>query len=68
MHERYRKGRPYTAATVLLPRLNGCGDVIFLLDTGSDFSMISPSDGKRLGCYQEGVPFDRVVGWDARCR
>ena len=37
---------------------------MFLLDTGCDFSLISPTDTKWIGCYQEGVPFDRVVGWD----
>lgn len=64
MKGRYRKGRPYVAGTVLLPRLNVSGDIMFLLDTGCDFSLISPTDAKRIGCYQEGVPFENVIGWD----
>ena len=66
MTGRYRKGRPYVVATVVLPRLNVCGDVWFMMDTGSDLSLLSPTDALRLGYPQEGVPISKVIGWEGR--
>ena len=41
-------GRPYVEGRLILPKLNIRGDISFLVDTGSDMSLLLPSDGMRL--------------------
>ena len=49
-------GRPYVEAEIILPRLGVAGHVYFLVDTGSDTTILHPYDGTELGC-----PFDELV-------
>ena len=49
-------GRPYVEAEIILPRLGIAGRVYFLVDTGSDTTILHPYDGIDLGC-----PFDELV-------
>ena len=49
-------GSPYVGCDVALPRLGRRGRVYFLLDTGSDTTILHPSDGEALRC-----PFDILV-------
>ena len=48
-------GRPYVEGFLYLPRLDIGGLVHFLLDTGSDTTILHPDDGIDLGC-----PFDAL--------
>ena len=48
-------GRPYVEGRLALPRLHVAGRVHFLLDTGSDTTILHPDDGIDLGC-----PFDAL--------
>ena len=49
-------GRPYVGARVALPRLGIADWVPFLLDTGSDATILHSTDGQRLRC-----PFDELA-------
>ena len=49
-------GQPYVECEVFLPRLGCNGRVRFLMDTGSDTTILHPRDGEILGC-----PFDILV-------
>ena len=49
------QGRPWITGYVVLPRLKVQGSVDFLIDTGSDSTVIHPSDGKTIN-----VPFDEL--------
>lgn len=48
-------GRPYVRCRLHLPRLSIIEDVDFLVDTGTDTTILHPEDGSRLGC-----PFDEL--------
>lgn len=48
-------GLPYVGARVSLPRFGVAQVVYFLVDTGSDTTILHPSDGENLRC-----PFDRL--------
>ena len=48
-------GRPLASARVFLPRFGIARRVDFLVDTGSDTTILHPKDGDRMGC-----PFDRL--------
>ena len=48
-------GSPYVRTRVNLPRLNVVGDVHFLVDTGTDATIVHPYDAGHLGC-----PFDEL--------
>ena len=63
MTGRYHKGRPYVAATVMLPRLNLHGEIQFILDTGADLSLLSPVDAMRLGCDLDNLPMVPLSEW-----
>lgn len=41
-------GRPYIEGRLIFPRLQIRGDISFLVDTGSDRSLLNPVDGNRL--------------------
>ncbi len=41
-------GRPYIKGRLALPRMQIAGDVLFLVDTGADKSLLMPIDGYRL--------------------
>ena len=49
------EGHPIVRARVSLPRLGVADDVFFLVDTGSDTTILHPFDGRDMGC-----PFDRL--------
>ena len=66
MTGRYHKGRPYVVATVVLPRLNLCGNVQFMLDTGADLSLLSPADAMRMGYQHDDMPIVRLSGWGGK--
>jgi hypothetical protein len=67
MTGRFHKGRPYVSATVMLTRLNLCGEVEFMLDTGADMTLLSPPDAMRLGCDLNGdVPVVPLNSWGGR--
>ena len=48
-------GRPYVRCRLHLPRLGIIQDVDFLVDTGTNASILHPRDGTRIGC-----PFDEL--------
>lgn len=48
-------GSPYAQARINLPRLGVVGDVNFLVDTGTDTTIVHPYDAGNLGC-----PFDEL--------
>ena len=48
-------GGPYVRCRLHLPRLAIIEDVDFLVDTGTDTTILHPEDGSRLGC-----PFDEL--------
>ena len=48
-------GGPYVKTRVNLPRLGVIGDVHFLIDTGTDATILHPTAGDGLGC-----PFDEL--------
>jgi len=48
-------GSPYVRARVNLPGLGVVGEVNFLVDTGTDTTIIHPFDGENLHC-----PFDEL--------
>ena len=48
-------GRPYVRCRLHLPRLGIIQDVDFLVDTGTDATILHPWDGTRIGC-----PFDEL--------
>ena len=48
-------GRPYVRCRLHLPRFGIIQDVDFLVDTGTDASILHPRDGTRIGC-----PFDEL--------
>ena len=54
-------GRPLIEGKIILPRLAIEGDVLFLMDTGADTSVLMPSDAKNLG-----VPYNLLEG-DREC-
>jgi hypothetical protein len=49
-------GQPYVGCNVLLPRFGCNGWVYFLLDTGSDTTVLHPYAASELGC-----PFDALI-------
>ena len=49
-------GSPYVKARVNLPRLGVVGDVNFLVDTGTDTTILHPTTGEELDC-----PFDELT-------
>ena len=49
------EGNPIVRARVSMPRLGVAGDTFFLVDTGSDTTILHPFDGRNMGC-----PFDRL--------
>ena len=51
----FAHGRPYVRCRLHLPRLGIIQDVDFLVDTGTDASILHPWDGARIGC-----PFDEL--------
>lgn len=42
-------GRPYVNGLLIVPRLRSRANVTFLVDTGADTTMLSPSDGRVMG-------------------
>ena len=66
MTGRYRKGRPYVAATVALPRMNVSGEIESMLDTDADLSVLSPADTSRLGYCLDGDTVVPLNGWADR--
>lgn len=48
-------GRPLAPARLFLPRFGIVWRVDFLVDTGSDTTILHPKDGERMGC-----PFERL--------
>ena len=42
-------GRPYVQGLLLIPRWRKLSRIDFLVDTGSDVTTLSPSDGSRMG-------------------
>jgi len=50
-------GRPYIEGRLILPNLNICGDISFLVDTGSDVTRLHPIDGIRLH-----IDYDQLSG------
>ena len=48
-------GRPHVRCRLHLPQLGIIQDVDFLVDTGTDVSILHPWDGIRIGC-----PFDEL--------
>ena len=63
MTGRFRKGRPYVVATIVLPRLNLCGNVEFMLDTGADLTLLSPADAMRMGYCFDDMAIAPLSGW-----
>ena len=49
------EGHPRIRTRVSLPRLGVANEIFFLVDTGSDTTILHPKDGDRIGC-----PFDRL--------
>ena len=49
------EGNPMVRARVSMPRLGVAGDTSFLVDTGSDTTILHPFDGRNMGC-----PFERL--------
>ena len=54
------------AAEIMLPRLNVSGGILFMVDTGSDLTLLSPTDAMRLGCPGAGASLSRMYGWEGR--
>jgi hypothetical protein len=46
-------GRPYVSCLLFIPRLSAGGQIDFLVDTGSDRTVIHPGDAARLGIEEE---------------
>lgn len=49
-------GSPYVWCQLIIPGLDVVGSVRFLVDTGSDATILHPDAGTRIGC-----PFDRLI-------
>lgn len=52
----FTSGRPYLRGRLFIPSLQVRGDVVFLVDTGSDGTSLHPGDALRLR-----IPFGRLA-------
>lgn len=59
LHGRFgdTSGRPYLEGLLILTRLNIRSEISFLVDTGSDVTLLNPLDGFRMG-----VDYSRLTG------
>jgi hypothetical protein len=47
------EGRPFITGTLSIPRLNFVSQIPFLVDTGSDTSIVHPRDAMKLGILHD---------------
>jgi hypothetical protein len=61
-------GRPYIEGRLIIPRLNITTDISFLIDTGSDLTVLNPLDGFRMEVdYSQLIGDREVVGVGGLC-